>query len=97
VRRRTIARQLEHDRAAEAETDGAEPPGIDLRQRGERGGRCPAARPELCRIVAKRCAHRARLLEVAGLSAIPERVSRHGDITEPGNHAGAFHGMLAEP
>jgi len=46
VRRRTIARQLEHDRAAEAETDGAEPPGIDLRQRGERGGRCPAARPD---------------------------------------------------
>ncbi len=94
---RAIARQFEHDRAPEAEADGAQPAGIDLRQCGERRQGRAAPRPELRRLIAQRREQGARLLEVAGLPAVAEHVGRQGNVAEPGNHAGALHGMVVEP
>lgn len=92
-----MARQFEHDRAAEAEADGAHPVGIDLGQRGERREGGSGACPQLCRVVAKLSDQCARLLWIAGLSAIAKHVGSHGDLTQPRDHAGALHGMLIEP
>jgi hypothetical protein len=78
-----IARQFEHDRAAEAKADGAEALSIDLRQGRQRGERRPAARSELGRVGTKVADERARLGKIARQPALTEHVRGQGDVTEP--------------
>ena len=77
-----VARKLEGHRAAEAETDRAQPACIDLRQRGERHQRGTRTRAQGLRIVAKAADQMGRFLQTVRLPAVAEHVGGERDIAK---------------
>ena len=93
----TAARELQRHRAAEAKADRGEPARIDLRQRGERRQRGPAAGAQRFRFVAEFANQLSRLLQIACLPAIAEHVGGQRHMAKLRQHPRPRHRELAQP
>ena len=94
---RALARELQYDRAAEAEADRSQSARIDLRQACERRQRRAAAGAQSFRLGAQTADDGCDLLQVARLPPLAEHVGGERDIAELGHHARPLHREIAEP
>ena len=91
-----LARELQHHRAAKAETDRRHPARIDLRQCRQRRQRGAAAPAQRFRLAAEIADQFCDFLQVARLAAIAEHVGGERDIAELRQPARPRHGEIAE-
>ena len=92
----TLARELQHHRAAEAKPDRRDPAGIDLHQVRQRRERGAAAGAEFFRLGAQAADQGCDLLQIAGLPPVAEHVGGQRNIADVCKPPCALHCKLAE-
>ena len=91
-----VARELQHHRAAEAETDRGQPARIDLRHRGERRQRGAAAAAQRFRCAAEFADQFCNFRQIARLPAVTVHVGGERHIAELRQPARPLHDEFAE-
>src|SRR5712664_2069908 len=92
----SVARELKHHRAAEAETDGAYSIRIDLRQRRECRQCGTATGAERLRFVAEVADQLGHLLQIARLPALTEHIGGERHVAKLREHARTRHRKIAQ-